>query len=66
MKACKFWECISYNIQWGKTQTLKKFPSDKLNGTKSFLFSRVPIHHSFTFNLQFLFFIWAEAEGLSL
>ena len=34
---------------------LKKFPSDKINGTKNYLFflSRAPAHHSFTFNLQF-------------
>ena len=36
---------------------LKKFPSDKINGTKNtlFLLSRAPTHHSFTFNLQFLY-----------
>ena len=35
---------------------LKKFPSDKINGTKNALFflSRAPTHHSFTFNLRFL------------
>ena len=35
---------------------LKKFPLDKINGTKNVLFflSRAPTHHSFTFNLQFL------------
>ena len=35
---------------------LKKFPSDKINGTKNALFflSRTPTHHSFTFNLGFL------------
>ena len=35
---------------------LKSFPSDKINGTKNalFLLSRVPDHHSFTFNLRFL------------
>ena len=43
---------------------LKKFPSDKINGTKNALFflSQAPIHHSFTFNLQFL----AETQDLSL
>ena len=30
----------------------QKFPSDKINGTKS---SRAPTHHSFTFNSQFLY-----------
>ena len=36
---------------------LKKFSSDKINGTKNALFflSRVPTHHSFTFNLRFLY-----------
>ena len=36
---------------------LKKFPSDKINGTKSDFFFplRAPTFHSFTFNLRFLF-----------
>ena len=36
---------------------LKKFPSDKTNDTKNalFFFSRAPTHHSFTFNLRFLY-----------
>ena len=36
---------------------LKKFFPNKLNGTKNALFflSRAPIHHSFTFNLRFLY-----------
>ena len=35
------------------TQMLKKFSSDKVNGTKNALLflSRAPTHHSFTFNL---------------
>ena len=35
---------------------LKKILSDKINGTKNFLFflSQAPTHHSFTFNLRFL------------
>ena len=35
----------------------KKFPSDKINGTKNSLFflSRAPTHHSLTFNLRFLY-----------
>ena len=38
-------------------QMLKKFPWDKINGTKNALFflSRAPTHHSFTFNLRFLY-----------
>ena len=36
---------------------LKKFSSDKINGTKNahFFLSRAPTHHSFTFNLRFLY-----------
>ena len=36
---------------------LKKFPSDKRNGKKNFLFflPRAPTHNSFTFNLHFLY-----------
>ena len=36
---------------------LKKFPSDKINGTKNALFflSPAPIHYGFTFNLRFLY-----------
>ena len=36
---------------------LKRIPSDKINGTKNALFSlsRASAHHSFTFNLRFLY-----------
>ena len=36
---------------------LKKFPSDKINGTKNVLFflSRAPTHHSLTLNLWLLY-----------
>ena len=37
---------------------LKKFPSDKRNGTKNplfFLSRAAPAHRSFTFNLRFLY-----------
>ena len=36
---------------------LKKFSSDKINDTKNalFFFLRAPTHHSFTFNLRFLY-----------
>ena len=36
---------------------LSKFPSIKTNRTKNalFLLSQAPTHHSFTFNLSFLF-----------
>ena len=58
VKVCIFWKCIQYNIYWDKTQILKKFSSDKINGTKNvpiFLVWWVPTHHSFTFNLRFLY-----------
>ena len=53
VKICIFWKCIQYTIQWDKTQILKNFPSDIINGTKDVLFflSWAPTHHSFTFNL---------------
>ena len=39
------------------TQMLKKFLSDRINGTKNALFFllQAPTHHSFTFNLRFLY-----------
>ena len=57
VKVCIFWKCIQYTIHLDITQILKKFPSDKINGTKNALFflSRAPTHHSFTFNLRFLY-----------
>ena len=57
VKVCIFWKYIQYTIHWNKTQMLKKVPSDKINGTKYGLFflSRTPTHHSFIFNLQFLY-----------
>ena len=56
VKVYLFWECNQYTIHWDKTQMLKNFPSDKINGTKNVLFflSRAPTHQSFTFNLRFL------------
>ena len=35
VKVCVFWNCIQYTIHSDKTQILKKFPSDKINGTKN-------------------------------
>ena len=57
VKTCIFWKCIQYAIHWDETQMFKKFPSDKINGTKNILFFllRAPTHHSFTFNLRFLY-----------
>ena len=55
VKICIFRKCIQYTAHWDKTQMLKKFPLDKIDGTNaSFFLSRVPSHHSFTFNLKFL------------
>ena len=34
VKVCRFRKCIQYTIHWDKTQILKKFPSDKIKGTK--------------------------------
>ena len=36
---------------------LTKFPLEKTNGTKNYLFFllQAPTHHSFTFNLRFLY-----------
>ena len=52
-----FWKCIQYTIHWDKTQMLQEFPSYKINGAKNALFflSGAPTHHSFTFNLRFLY-----------
>ena len=57
VKVYIFWKLIQYTIHYDKIQILKKFPSDKVNTTKNALFfiSRVPTHHSFTFNSQFLY-----------
>ena len=51
IKVCIFWNCIQDSINWDKTQILKKFFSDKRNGTKNVLsfLSGTPTHHSFTF-----------------
>ena len=40
-----------------KHKCKKKFSSDKINGTKNafFFLSRAPTHHSFSFNLRFLY-----------
>ena len=56
-KVCILWRCIQYTIHWDKTQKLKKFPSEKINGTIDALslFLRAPTHYSFTFNFQFLY-----------
>ena len=57
VKVCVFWNRIQYTIHWDKIQILQQFPSDKTNGTKTafFFLSRAPTHHSFIFNLRFLY-----------
>ena len=47
-------------------QIFKKFPSDKMNGIKNALFSRAPTHHSFTFNLRFLYELKHKVRVLKL
>ena len=44
---------------------LKKILSDKINVTKNalFLLSRAPTHHSFTFNLRFLYELKHKVRG---
>ena len=48
---------IHYTLRWNTK--VKKFPSDKINGTKNAIFflSRTPAYRSFTFQIL----IWAEA-----
>ena len=57
VKVCIFWKCMQYTMYWNKAKMLKKVPLDKINGKKDALFflSRAPSHHSFTFNLRFLY-----------
>ena len=38
VKVYIFWKLMQYTIHWDKTQTLKKFPSDKINAAKTALF----------------------------
>ena len=54
---CKSMYILKVSIHWDKTQMLKKFPLNKINGTKNALFflSWATTHHNFTFNLQFLY-----------
>ena len=57
VKVFIFWKFIRYIIHWDKTQMLKKLSLDKISGTKHtlFLLLRAPTHHSFTFNLRFIY-----------
>ena len=45
VKVCIFWKCIQYAIHWDKTQMLKTFPSDEINGTKNALFFFRELQH---------------------
>ena len=60
-----FWKDFQYTIK--KTEMLKKFRSDKINSTRNTLFflSRDPTHHSFTFNLRYLYEL-KHKSGLSV
>ena len=57
VKVCIFWKYIQYTIDWDKTQMLKKFSLDSIDGTKNALFflSRALTNHSFFVNLRFLY-----------
>ena len=48
VKVSIFWKCIQCIIHWDKSQILKQFPSEKINGAKNapFFLSRAPTHHS--------------------
>ena len=54
---CKSMYILKVSIHWDKTQMLKKFPLNKINGTKNALFFLwwAPTHHSLTFNLRLLY-----------
>ena len=57
VKVCTFWKCILYTIHWDKTQMLKTFPFGQNKRYRKFIFflSWALAHHSFTFNLRFLY-----------
>ena len=58
VKVCKYIsESVFNTLYIDRTKILKKLLSDKINGTKNALIflSRAPTHHSFTFNLRFLY-----------
>ena len=55
VKVCILWKCVQYTIHWVKTQMLEKVSSDKIDKNVVVFLSRVPTHHSLTFNLQFLY-----------
>ena len=57
VKVCILWKCSQYTIHWDKTQMLKRFSLEKINGIKNapFFLSRALTHNSFTFNLRVLY-----------
>ena len=55
VKVCIFWKCTQHIIHWDKTQTLKSFPSDKINCTKNVLFFARSNLSQFYCNLRFLY-----------
>ena len=57
VKKCILWKCIQYTIHSHIKHKCQKFPSGKVSGIKSALFylSQTYTHHSFTFNLWFLY-----------
>ena len=64
IEVCLFWKCIQDNIHWDKTQTLKNFPSDKINSAKNDLFFANSNSSQFCFYFEII--TWAEAQGQSL
>ena len=54
VKLFTFWKCIQHTIHWNKTEKLRKFPSDKVNGTKQALFFR---------ELQFIRFLLLTCDS---
>ena len=70
VKVCIFWNWfnIQYTIYWDKTQMLRKFPLDKIKGTKNALFflSGPPTYHSFIFHLRFLYELKLRFVSLKL
>ena len=55
VRVCIFWKFIQYTWRWDKIQILKKFCSDKINGSKNaIVFLLWAPNHSFTFILWFL------------
>ena len=59
VKVCIFWKYLIFNTLCIeiKHKFKKKIPSDKINGTKNalILLLQASAHHSFTFNLWFLY-----------